>query len=131
MSQFSNSLAAGATKTAVEDAEQEKEVYLPYELLDLDQEFLRLCERKRVVAAQIKSAKAEEDLVNRAIEALLQPKGVTGCAIPGYTVRLQPGSNSHIDKVRLLEKGVKASIIKYATVVKEYVSVRLYPVKEG
>ena len=106
------------------------DVYPTLEAIGLDENFALLVSRRVKVTATIKALEEEKAGLDASIAAAMECVNSPSCTASGYKVSLSVGSRSTLDKVALIEHGVKKSIIEACTKVSKFVSLRMYEVKK-
>lgn len=104
------------------------------DVADLEQDdaetLLELLKRRAQVSTEISELEAEEQELNVALGLMMVHYETLGLKTPYGKLSIQLGSNSRVDKLKLLELKVKASIIEKATVTIQFPKLVLYKTKE-
>jgi len=106
----------------------------------IDNNLHNLVVRLQATKAAIKSLDTKKDELTDSIKAdaadmeggklTVRAEGIMEQHTPSYTISLTDGSNSHIDRDKLLERGVSPEIIAYATNKTSFTQLRIKENKE-
>jgi phage tail tape-measure protein len=112
------------------EAAKENSALPSYADVDIDESFEQLVKKRAEAAAHIKELEEVKAELDAALATSMEMAHVPACSAAGYKVALVLTSRSSLDKVALIEHGVKKSVIEECTKHSKSVSLRMWELKK-